>query len=182
MIQAATSAIQTTRRHEVVAKIRELAATDSLAELTDLIHRAYARLGQMGLQHTAVDQSVEVTAQRICGGACYVATLTDVIVGTIVVHPTAGHSVCTYFTRPGVAAAHQLAVEPAHQSLGIGRLLLQSAEQWAAQHGFRELALDAADRATHLVEFYSNLGYAPVGHVTWPGKQFRCTVLRKHLR
>lgn len=100
MIQAATSAIQTTRRHEVVAKIRELAATDSLAELTDLIHRAYARLGQMGLQHTAVDQSVEVTAQRICGGACYVATLTDVIVGTIVVHPTAGHSVCTYSRVP----------------------------------------------------------------------------------
>jgi GNAT superfamily N-acetyltransferase len=182
VIQTGTSDTQTTRRHDSVLKIRTLGATDSLVELTGLIHRAYARLGEMGLQHTAVDQSAEVTAQRIRGGSCYVATLADAIVGTITVHPTYAQNACAHFTRRGVAVAHQLAVEPLHQGLGIGRRLLQTAEQWATQRGFRELALDTAERAMHLVQLYTRLGYRPVGYVTWPGKNFRCVVLSKHLQ
>lgn len=48
--------------------IRPFSATDSVAELTSLLHRAYARLAQMGLNYTAVDQSPDVTARRIEGG------------------------------------------------------------------------------------------------------------------
>ena len=48
--------------------IRRITASDSLAELTELLHRAYARLGRMGLNYTAVDQSVEDTARRIGHG------------------------------------------------------------------------------------------------------------------
>ena len=163
------------------AKIRPLNAADSISDLTALIHRAYAQLAAMGLRHTAVDQSPEVTARRIHGGTCFVATLADKIVGTIVVHPTYAENACAYFTRAGVAAAHQLAIEPAYQGLGIGRALLHKAEDWAAHNGFRELALDAAERATHLVDLYTRLGYRPVGWVQWPGKDFRCIVLSKTL-
>ena len=162
-------------------QIRPLAAADSLIELTALIHRAYARLAAMGLQHTAVDQPPEVTAGRISGGVCFVATLAGRIVGTIVAHPTYAQNACAYFTRAGVATAHQLAIEPSHQGLGIGRALLQRAEQWAREHGYRELALDTAERAAHLVQLYTRRGYRHVGWVTWPGKDFRCAVLSKPL-
>ena len=37
------------------AVLRPFAATDSLVALTTLLHRAYARLGAMGLNFTAVD-------------------------------------------------------------------------------------------------------------------------------
>ena len=49
-------------------QLRLFQASDSIAELTLLLHRAYARLGDMGLNYTAVDQAPEVTAKRIRGG------------------------------------------------------------------------------------------------------------------
>jgi GNAT superfamily N-acetyltransferase len=161
--------------------VRPLSTSDSIHELTALLHRAYARLGGMGLNYTAVDQTVEVTRQRIQGGCCFVAMLDDVIVGTIVVHPTYATNDCEYFTRPGVAAALQFAVEPSSQGLGIGRLLLRSAEEWAITHGFRELAMDTAEPAEHLVRLYKGLGYAHAGWVQWPGKVYRSVVLSKPL-
>lgn len=161
--------------------VRPLEPTDSIVALTSLLHRAYAVLGNMGLNYTAVDQSAEVTAQRIRGGTCYVATLGRELVGTIVVRPTCAKNECAYFTRPGVASAHQFAVDPLHQGKGLGRLLLQQAEHWALQAGFRELAMDTAEPAAHLVDFYGRLGYRPVSTVQWPGKVYRSVVLGKVL-
>jgi hypothetical protein len=37
-------------------------------QLTELLHAAYAELGAMGLNFTAVDQSVETTRYRARGG------------------------------------------------------------------------------------------------------------------
>jgi GNAT superfamily N-acetyltransferase len=165
----------------MVIEVRPLAASDSIAEITGLLHRAYARLGTMGFNHTAVDQAPETTAQRIQGGTCYVATLDGAIVGTIVVQPTYLENTCEYFTRTGVAAAHQFGVEPALQRFGIGRMLLRRAEEWAVCNGFSELSLDTAERATHLIAMYKKAGYRHVGWVQWPGKTFRCVVLSKTL-
>jgi hypothetical protein len=44
-----------------IISIRQLTSADSLEELTDLLHAAYKRLGDMGLNYTAVDQPVEET-------------------------------------------------------------------------------------------------------------------------
>jgi GNAT superfamily N-acetyltransferase len=161
--------------------IRPLSQSDSIHELTALLHRAYARLGNMGLNYTAVDQTAEVTRQRIQGGCCLVAILDDMLIGTLVVHPTYVTNDCEYFTRPGVAAALQFAVEPSNQGLGIGRQLLGRAEEWAIGQGFRELAMDTAEAAEHLVRLYNGLGYAQVGWVQWPGKVYRSVVLSKVL-
>ena len=69
-------------------KIRPLLPSDSMVQITQLLHRAYARLGSMGLNYTAVDQTAEVTASRIAGGHCYVAEWLGTLAGTIVVKPT----------------------------------------------------------------------------------------------
>ncbi len=162
--------------------IRSLSPADSLHELTNLLHRAYARLGAMGLNYTAVDQSPEVTAQRIAGGQCYVVESEGGLAGTIVVKPTYAENDCEYFTRPGVAAVHQFAVDPGVQGRGLGRALLQACENWARERGFRELALDTAEQAEHLIRLYTGLGYKQVGFVQWPGKVYRSVVLSKALR
>lgn len=162
--------------------IRELRASDSIDELTALLHRAYARLGAMGLNYTAVDQTAEVTRKRIQGGHCLVAVDGHGrLVGTIVGQPTYASHVCEYFTRPGVAAVHQYAVDPDLQGRGIGRALLAEAEAWAAAQGHRELAMDTAEQAGHLLALYQGLGYEPVGWVQWPGKVYRSRVLSKPL-
>ena len=161
--------------------IRLLDPTDSLAELTALLHRAYASLARMGLNYTAVDQTAEVTAQRIRGGTCWVATHDAAMIGTILAQPTHPTSKCEYFTRPGVACVHQFAVDPDHQGQGLGRMLMQQAEQWATRAGYAELAMDTAEPATHLVDFYGRLGFRPVGSVQWGGKVYRSVVLSKRL-
>jgi GNAT superfamily N-acetyltransferase len=161
--------------------IRPLSATDSLTELTELLHRAYARLADMGLNYTAVDQSPEVTAQRIEGGQCFVAASGERLVGTVVLKPTYQSSECEYFTRPGVAAVHQFAVEPASQGQGIGKSLLLACERWALLHGYKEVAMDTAEQASHLVSMYQRYGYQQVGRVQWPGKVYRSVVLSKAL-
>jgi hypothetical protein len=53
--------------------IRPLEPADSIAELTELLHRAYAGLLAMGLRFTATHQDADETARRIAGGECYVA-------------------------------------------------------------------------------------------------------------
>jgi GNAT superfamily N-acetyltransferase len=159
--------------------IRHLAPTDSITELTEILHRAYAKLGAIGLNYTAVDQPSEVTARRIAGGQCFVAEWSGTLAGTIVVKPTYETNECAYFTKPAVAAVHQFAVEPILQGKGIGRALLDACEHWAAQRGFRELALDTAEQAQHLISLYARLGYAHVGFVQWPGKVYRSVVLSK---
>jgi len=160
---------------------RPFKESDSIDDLTSLIHRAYARLGDMGLNYTAVDQTAEVTVKRIRGGTCFVAAAQSTLVGTIVVQPTYTENECEYFTRSGVAAAHQFAVDPGQQGAGIGRMLLQRVEEWATEHGFTELAMDTAEQASHLIAFYTRLGYRHVGWVQWPGKVYRSVVLSKLL-
>ena len=162
-------------------QLRRLEESDSIDELTVLLHRAYASLGKMGLNYTAVDQTAEVTAKRIRGGNCFVVTAEARLVGTIVAQPTYAQNECDYFTRSGVAAAHQFAVHPEHQGSGIGRMLLARAERWAAESGFTELAMDTAEQATHLIELYTRLGYRPVGWVQWQGKVYRSVILSKQL-
>ncbi|KQU67922.1 MULTISPECIES: GNAT family N-acetyltransferase [unclassified Rhizobacter] len=162
-------------------QIRPMAPADSVHELTRLLHRAYARLGSMGLNYTAVDQTPEVTARRIEGGQCYIAEWSGALAGTIVVKPTYAQNECTYFTRPGVAAVHQFGVEPTLQGHGIGRALLAQSERWAQERLFRELAMDTAEQATHLIDLYGRLGYQHVDWVQWTGKVYRSVVLSKRL-
>ncbi len=161
--------------------IRSLTEADSVTSLTGLLHRAYARLGAMGLNYTAVDQPPDVTVSRINGGQCYVAEWSGELAGTIVVQPTYSANECEYFTRPGVAAVHQFGVEPALQGRGIGGALLEACEVWAKEQGFRELAMDTAEPASHLVDMYTRLGYRRVGFVQWSGKVYRSVVLSKIL-
>jgi GNAT superfamily N-acetyltransferase len=161
--------------------VRSLAEHDSVEALTALLHRAYARLGAMGLNYTAVDQTPDVTARRLAGGQCYLAEWAGALAGTIVVKPTYADNECEYFTREGVAAVHQFAVEPSLQGKGIGRRLLSECEAWARAHGFRELAMDTAQPAHHLIHLYGSLGYRHVGHVRWSGKVYRSVVLSKQL-
>ena len=103
------------------------------------------------------------------------------LAGTIVVKPTYRENECEYFTRPGVAAVHQFAVDPEIQGKGIGRALLKACEDWARAHGFRELAMDTAEQAEHLIKLYAGLGYKHVGFVQWAGKVYRSVVLSKTL-
>ncbi len=161
--------------------IRLIDPSDSIEAITLLLHRAYAYLERMGLNYTAVDQSPEVTANRIRRGICYVATDGSNFVGTIIVQPTHDKSECYYLTQSGIACANQFAVAPEFQNKGLGSKLLMCAETWARKNGFSHLAVDTAEPATRVIEFYNRRGYHHVDWVQWTGKKYRSVVLSKAL-
>jgi GNAT superfamily N-acetyltransferase len=165
----------------IVAPIRPLRDSDSLVSLTDLLHRAYAPLASLGLNYTGVDQTVEETAMRISRGKCAVAEIDGKVVGTITVIGARPDRGTPWYREPYVASAHQFAVEPTLQGRGIGSALMSSAESWAPDHGYSQLAVDTAESAHHLIAYYAKRGYRFVEFAQWPGKRYRSIVYSKEL-
>jgi GNAT superfamily N-acetyltransferase len=168
-------------------QVRPLAPSDSLDTLTALLHRAYARLAAMGLNFTAVDQSVETTRQRFASGQGFVLDDAGTLVGCVVVagpfdpmrHPGVLRS--PWYLRRDVAHLHQLAVEPARQGQQLGDRLVAACEAWAREQGYRAIALDTAEPAQHLRARYARLGYTEVDRVQWDGKRYASLILAKPL-
>jgi GNAT superfamily N-acetyltransferase len=171
----------------VTVLLRPLRASDSLADITALLHRAYARLGAMGLNYTAVDQTEAMTAARVARGHCFVLEDAGQIIGTITVngpfHPTTDPwaRATPWYYRQDIAHLHQFAVEPSRQGEGLGQQLISAVEAWARQQGFAGIALDTAVPATHLRALYAKQGYMDVDEVQWDGKAYRSVVMVKAL-
>lgn len=162
--------------------IRELRDTDSIDELTALLHRAYKRLLDIGLRYSATTQPAEKTRKRIAGGSCLVAEIDGAIVGTATYHRHATWVGVPWVERPDVAVITQLAVEPPRQRQGIGGLLMARVEEMAVDDGAAELAL-SAEPATHLIDYYAKRGYRLVEHTdaTLSSNGYRSVILSKRL-
>lgn len=163
-------------------ELRRIDPTEALEPLTAMLHRAFSGLGRMGLNCTCVDQSAQVTRERIAKGECYAAAHDGRLVGTVTLYAPDSDSPSAWYHRADVASVHQLAVAPEHQCSGVGAGLLQFAESWATERGYAELALDTAQPARHLLAFYLRHGYRFVESVRFPGKAYFSVVLSKDLR
>jgi len=162
--------------------IRPLAPHDSIDGLTALLHRSYAMLGAMGLNYTAVDQTPEVTRSRIAGGRCLMAVdAADRVIGTVLFYPPGRTSGSPWLSRPEVAKCAQFAVDPPFQKQGIGVRLTAAVEAEARAAHAKEIALDTAEPATHLIEWYCRRGYRFIEHVQWRSKRYRSVILSKSL-
>ncbi|WP_052729197.1 GNAT family N-acetyltransferase [Chromobacterium vaccinii] len=161
--------------------LRPLAETDSLEQLTELLHRAYAQLAAMGLRYTAVDQSVAVTRRRIASGHCLLAWRGNELAGTITVHHPQPASPCPQFRQPDGAVLMQFGVDPAWQGCCLGSQLMDAAEAWARSQGYLRIRLDTAQPASHLVERYGKRGYRVEAPLQWPDKAYASVVMVKEL-
>lgn len=159
--------------------IRPWLITDSPVELTELLHRAYARLAAMGLRFWATHQTAEVTEKRIASGECFVAVADGAICGTVLFRDASRTNGSPWYDRPDVASFGQFAVEPALQGNGLGRRLIAHVEDRAAASGAVELALDTAEPALHLVEWYTRLGYRFIERTQWQHTNYRSVILSK---
>ena len=162
---------------------RLLSPSDSLAELTDLLHRAYASLAAQGFRYHATYQDETVTARRISEGECWIGVLEGRLVATVTLKEAAKTSGCPWYDRPDVASFGQFAVEPALQGKSIGSTLMNIVERRAVEKGVKELALDTAEGAAHLIRFYEKRGYRFIEHVQWPRTtvNYRSVILSKTL-
>ncbi|MGU7774841.1 GNAT family N-acetyltransferase [Burkholderia sp. MR1-5-21] len=154
-------------------------AFDGYGALTGMLHRAFARLGAMGLNCTCVDQTEAVTRQRAEAGECFVAVSGARVIGTMTLYTTDAASACSLYRHVSVASVRQVAVDPDWQGRGIGAMLLTFAEQWAAARGFTLLALDTPQPAAHLLAFYRAQGFEVVDVVRFAGKRYDSAILCK---
>lgn len=162
--------------------VREVGPSDSIGELTRLLHRAYAPLARRGLRYLATHQDEDTTRRRIAGGYCIVAVLDSRLVGTVTLQPKEAPGPCAWYMRAGVAWCEQLAVEPSLHNRGIGTLLMELVEERALHTGAEEVALDTAEQAGVLIAWYQRLGYRLVGTADWEITNYRSVVLSKRLR
>lgn len=161
--------------------VRPYRSSDSIAEITELLHRAYAPLLAAGMRFVASYQDDATTLERIQGGACFVAEEEGRIVGTVTVYNGDANDSCEYYRRPDVMYFGQFGVDPAVQGGGIGRLLLKAAEDYAQANGAAELALDTSERATDLIALYSRWGFEIVGTVDWNVTNYVSVLMAKKL-
>ncbi|MFP3549850.1 GNAT family N-acetyltransferase [Paraburkholderia sp. SIMBA_049] len=152
---------------------------DSYEQLTTMLHRAFARLGMMGLNCTCVDQEVAVTMKRAQSGDCFVMVSGGKIIGTMTLYASDSDSLCEHYHRNDVATIRQLAIDPSWQNRGIGKSMLAFAEHWAATRGYAELALDTPYPAAHLVAFYRGQGFRIVDAIRFTGKVYDSAILSK---
>jgi GNAT superfamily N-acetyltransferase len=172
--------------------VRRYLIDDSITEITQLLHRAYAPQVAMGLRPLAGRQEDKTTLDRVLNSECYLALLRaepgaeptaerDRIVGIILFNEHERVAFPEFFLRPGVSHFAMFGVEPTLQGLGIGRLLLERCEERARELGSSELALSMAEPDTALRAYYERRGYRLIEHWQWPYTNYRSCILSKRL-
>ena len=154
---------------------------DSVEELTDLLHRAYKRLADMGLNFIATFQSVEYTRNYFKKGECYILESDGKLKGTVFYYTTIWDDAPDIFKQTDSVLIGKFAVEPELQKLGLGSMLMDFVESLAREKKKNRVVLDTSEKALHLLEYYSKRGYEYKHHWQWPDVNYKSVILSKEL-
>ncbi len=163
-------------------EIRRWADSDDVQAVTELLHRAYAQLGELGFRFHATWQDAATTLHRLNEGVPFIAKQDERIVGTITLYVPPNVTGCEWYDRGDVACFGQFGVEPSLQRCGIGSRLLDAIEAEAIAQSVPNLGLDTAEGATHLIEMYKRRGFQPVGFADWEITNYRSIIMNKVLQ
>ncbi|TND06970.1 MAG: hypothetical protein FD123_3434 [Bacteroidetes bacterium] len=162
-------------------EIRPLQESDSIEELTQLLHLAYSKLAEQGFRYLASHQDTSVTRRRVEKGICFVAVAENKIIGTLTCYEPGRAGGHPWYARADVSSYGQFAVHPDRQAGGIGSALIRHAETLAAKQGAKEITVDTAEGAAELIRFYEKRGYRFVDHAQWTETNYRSVLLSKKL-
>ena len=146
--------------------IRAATAADvpAVADIVDQAYRHYiARMGK------PPGPMLDDYAARVLEGVLWVLEERAVIAGVIVLLPTTDYLLLD-----------NIAVSPARQGLGLGRLLLAFAEAEALRRGYCETRLYTHQTMVENQHLYAPIGYEETGRGTEAG--FDRVFMRKRLR
>lgn len=160
-------------------EIRYWHRTDDVSRITEILHRSYAHLAELGFKYNATWQGDDVTRSRLESGFSYLAIKDNLIVGTITLRVPPNVSGCSWYNRGDVASFGQFGVDPNHQRNGIGSLLLETVETKTRNEGVPNIALDTAEGAHHLIDLYESKGYKITGYADWETTNYRSVILNK---
>lgn len=164
-------------------QIRLYQEKDSIPEITSLLNQAYKRLLDMGLRYVATTQDDQETIKRLSKAyKAYVAVYKGEIIGTVSLYKHKANDISRWYNNAFVSKVGQFAVLPKYQSNGIGSLMLDHLEADAKRiEGVKELALDTAETAEHLISYYSKRGYVYKETIKWPKANYNSVIMSKLL-
>ncbi len=161
--------------------IRSFADGDPVAPITSLLHAAYRPLAEKGFRYVATHQDDATTLRRLKSGRAFLAETNGEVVGTITLYAPSADSPVAWYRRPGVYRFGQFGVRPDLQHQGIGHEMYLYIERLARDLDATELALDTAEGATRLRDWYARLGFRVVAFNSWPQTNYRSVILSKAL-
>jgi GNAT superfamily N-acetyltransferase len=150
-------------------------------ELTNLLHRAYKRLADMGLNFIATFQSVEYTRNYFKKGECYILESAGKLAGTVFYYTTMWDDAPEIYKQTDSVLIGKFAVEPELQNLGLGSKLMDFFESLARINNKKRVVLDTSEKALHLIDYYNKRGYIYELHWQWPDVNYKSVILSKEL-
>lgn len=78
-----------------VIDIRRWTEDDDVGRFTEILHKSYAQLAELGFRYHATWQGEDVTRKRLNSGFSYLAIKKDMIVGTITLRIPPGVAGCS---------------------------------------------------------------------------------------
>ena len=162
-------------------EIRPWSDSDSIDELTSLLHAAYAIWKERDVRFFATHQTPADTLDRISCGQCFVAVFEGRLVGTITIYREGYSSPDVSYRHPNLWVFGQFGVLPEFKGAGLGTRLLRHVEDFAAANGAEVMACDTAEPAVELVAYYQRMGYAIVDRTSWDVTNYESLILAKSL-
>jgi len=164
----------------------EIESSETIKELTDLLHLSYKRLADMGLKFVATYQTPEYTKSFLKNGECFIIQdeSSEKIIATVMYYNSAfmkKKDTPDWYLKDSVAYFGKFAVHPDKQCKGIGEELMSFLEDYAKSKGKTELALDTSEKALHLIKYYEKRGYRFIQHHQWDVTNYRSVVMSKKL-
>ena len=166
-----------------IIEFRLLSNEDSIEELTHLLNKSYKVLADMGLNYVAACQNCDITSKRARDAyKSYIGIHKNKIVSTISLYSPKSSDKGSWYSRDFVAKIGQFAVEPELQKYGIGNKMMDFIENEARNmKNIKEIALDTAETAYHLINFYKKRNYRYIETIQWDETNYKSVVLSKIL-
>jgi ribosomal protein S18 acetylase RimI-like enzyme len=117
--------------------------------------------------------------QEVENGSLFIIKSTGVCIGTITIdkqQESVFDKVDWANKTDNFLVIHRIAVFPTWQKKGIGRKLIEFAEEFAKDNNLKSIRLDVASSSEHLIKLYESIGYNYTGEILYPKQKepFKC--------
>jgi ribosomal protein S18 acetylase RimI-like enzyme len=148
-----------------------LVAVNEIDLVMSLVKSAIGKMHKTGIEQWGdYYPTKEIFLADIAAGALYAARIDGGIAGIVVINEIQSleYESIDWLDKQGKAlAVHRLCVNPLFQGQGIGRKLMQFAEDYARKNQYNSIRLDAFAKNPVSVGLYESLGYQRRGFVTY---------------
>lgn len=120
------------------------------------------------------DPSIQMLHEDIKSGNLYVAVKGNDILGSVVLdeEKEPEHKDIDWAVEDGKALyLHRLVVHLDFQGEGTGKVLMEFADQYAKEHGYASIRLDAYEENEVARGLYEKFGYKEMGQVYFPRRE-----------